>query len=1584
MKGVEKATQTIFRAFQSHRVRDGGVGRDCDAVGEVPVGVGKVRNNADLCRMPSLFRCPALFFEKYSLSFPRAAPPLCQFLPEAQKELVAAHARSTLHGPTKDLCAKKGTRKMKRIGIAAGLLAALLLTGGRSTQAQYAFIGERSAGTVSDPLLVIEDQTTGAFVDYQRPAALAYSLFDLKVGPDGNLYGMQTNANLVVFNGSSGAYIRTVTLPFVPSAIAFGMDGNLYAAHSQFGIYKFQGPSGPNGGNLGQSLGLFAPVATYITSLSFHSGAGGASCELLACVGGTITRFSTSGTVLGTVPFSQALNVLSVGPNGDFYAPIIVNDPLIANRTNNYIQRFSGTTYQPLNYLTGNGKFNSSALGGHLTGQFFYLAWGPDNCLYLTDDKGDGKGTDLIHKVTPALDANGRPDYTHVGTVSTFNSGLNHPTSIAFLQQPLGSAYPQIYANQLPFRETGGSVWGPGQSTYTASYFLGPTWDTGGTATLGGFDDVFLLGTFGAQLSASTKGKAGLNFSATASAGRVNINYPVQVSMDFGDRNYLFAGDWTTVLTSYQVSGAANLGTQASTFSASLDAVLNGYFKGEGKAEAFSRTLIDTTITPPAGSDISGNGFFNYGFNILSTDSILGGSDKKNYTLPGGFLSGYVKKPVVTAAGMPNPLAADPRIITATGQDTFFNIRGSVSDLARKVVQDTTGLYIPIGSDSISEHFLGSGFDLGYSFLDLYANVNINVKQDFTFAPVPHVKLQLPAGQTVNWKDKNGTEHDGAGSIEFDAGDTIRVQIPSNPILQFTPTYTLPNTFTHSVSLVLNPSLDLTPLKLTASGSVAGVSLGSLNWQPIDTQTLASTSLAIPITTRTFALPGFQTLTQTPITVSGRLHPAPALSGAMPSQLPITILPFNYSSTLLPSNIVSGTTSVTIKGMTFPTTGAKAYFTIHGSTPVALTTVYNDPCTLTALLPNKYLLIAGTGQIYVTIPNANGSSNSIDIAVVNPIPHIDNTGPNVYAADPNLGGNLLLTVTDHSTTFLWSADYYNIVQSKWFASFGSSLASVFPGYDFAAVTPMPAIHFKGSDGADKTLALYQESNPSGLLWAVLPLDYYARPDTAQITVINPGPGGGTSNALPLTVGVAIPQITSIAPSAVLPGSATFRLEVTGPLSQNTPPNPGPYGNFNGASTICFDGQPLPTTFVSAGDLRADIPASFVTSAGTHTIKVTTTVNNGAGGTASTLTSNLVSLSVRSFSPTIAAVRNATIALYPGAIVSADRAFVGAPNAPQYNLTVNGQNFDPASVVQWNGAALTTRYVNDTQLTAAVPYASVLQPGTATITIANSTAAGGGGLSNPASVTITNAKPNDTALAPLTASSLTPGGVKNGGTSAAVTVQGEGFYPGSVVNVNGAARPTVFVSHNALTVTLNTADLASVRTLALTVTNPAPGGGTTAPLSLGVGSLVSGTLTFDSLAPTAPAQNVTFTCRPTDGTAPTTFTALVPGSGAFTLGGLLKKSYTVHVKSDRFLAVNFAVNLAGGDATGLTAFLPGGDANGDNAVDIGDFGLLVNAYNGAANLPGSGYDVRADFTGDGTVDIADFGVLVNNYNTSGSP
>ena len=148
--------------------------------------------------------------------------------------------------------------------------------------------------------------------------------------------------------------------------------------------------------------------------------------------------------------------------------------------------------------------------------------------------------------------------------------------------------------------------------------------------------------------------------------------------------------------------------------------------------------------------------------------------------------------------------------------------------------------------------------------------------------------------------------------------------------------------------------------------------------------------------------------------------------------------------------------------------------------------------------------------------------------------------------------------------------------------------------------------------------------------------------------------------------------------------------------------------------------------------------------------------------------------------------------------------------------------------------------------------------------------------------------------------------------------------------------------------------------------------------------VSGVVSLESEIAAAPAQTVTFEFR--DAASNQTLftrTANVSAYGDFILSGIPAGSYTLRVKSPKNLAQTVSVVKAGGALLGVSVVLPGGDADNNNVVDVGDFGLLLNAYNGDAGVPGSGYDARADFNGDGTVDIGDFGLLVNNYDLSGA-
>src|ERR1019366_3761558 len=54
----------------------------------------------------------------------------------------------------------------------------------------------------------------------------------------------------------------------------------------------------------------------------------------------------------------------------------------------------------------------------------------------------------------------------------------------------------------------------------------------------------------------------------------------------------------------------------------------------------------------------------------------------------------------------------------------------------------------------------------------------------------------------------------------------------------------------------------------------------------------------------------------------------------------------------------------------------------------------------------------------------------------------------------------------------------------------------------------------------------------------------------------------------------------------------------------------------------------------------------------------------------------------------------------------------------FTLTVNGVNFKPDSVVEWNGSARATTYVSQTHLTAAILTADLVTAGTAEITVDN--------------------------------------------------------------------------------------------------------------------------------------------------------------------------------------------------------------------------------------------------------------------------
>lgn len=211
--------------------------------------------------------------------------------------------------------------------------------------------------------------------------------------------------------------------------------------------------------------------------------------------------------------------------------------------------------------------------------------------------------------------------------------------------------------------------------------------------------------------------------------------------------------------------------------------------------------------------------------------------------------------------------------------------------------------------------------------------------------------------------------------------------------------------------------------------------------------------------------------------------------------------------------------------------------------------------------------------------------------------------------------------------------------------------------------------------------------------------------TAQVSaaqIANPGSvtirvmksDSTTSETLLLTVSGASGggsfTLASISPSAVAAGSPDFTLTATG-------------AGFVSGSTITLNGTAISTTFDSATQLHATVPAADVAAAATITVGVT----NPDKTTTNTLPFTAIAGGGLGPAPTLTSISPNTS---PSGIT-----------AP-LTLTATGTNFVSGSTVMWNGQAMTTSFASSTQLTATIPASefdippSFFDPATGTATV----------------------------------------------------------------------------------------------------------------------------------------------------------------------------------------------------------------------------------------------------------------------------
>ena len=251
-------------------------------------------------------------------------------------------------------------------------------------------------------------------------------------------------------------------------------------------------------------------------------------------------------------------------------------------------------------------------------------------------------------------------------------------------------------------------------------------------------------------------------------------------------------------------------------------------------------------------------------------------------------------------------------------------------------------------------------------------------------------------------------------------------------------------------------------------------------------------------------------------------------------------------ASLSPSSAPTGSASFTL---TVTGTNFTSLSTVHWNGSARPTTLVSSS-QLQAQITNADIAASGTVTVTVSTPTpGGGTSSGLTFTIGNPSPTVASLNPSSAVAG---GAGFTLTVT--GTNFI----------------------------------PTSTVRWNGSTRSTTFVS-------STSLQAAITTADISSVSTANVTVLNPSPGGGTSAALTFTITTPVPAITLLTPGSAVVGGTGFTLTVTG-------------NNFVSSSTVLWSGSARPTTFVSGTSLQASITAADIAAAGVA--KITVSANGG--------------------------------------------------------------------------------------------------------------------------------------------------------------------------------------------------------------------------------------------------------------------------------------------------------------------------------------------------------------------------------------
>ncbi len=188
-----------------------------------------------------------------------------------------------------------------------------------------------------------------------------------------------------------------------------------------------------------------------------------------------------------------------------------------------------------------------------------------------------------------------------------------------------------------------------------------------------------------------------------------------------------------------------------------------------------------------------------------------------------------------------------------------------------------------------------------------------------------------------------------------------------------------------------------------------------------------------------------------------------------------------------------------------------------------------------------------------------------------------------------------------------------------------------------------------------------------------------------------GGGGGGGTPTPQN---PVPSLTSISPSSANAGDGEFTLTVNG-------------SSFISSSVVRWGGANRTTTFGSATQLTAAIPASDLAAGASVSVTVFNPAPGGGTSAAATFTISSGVPILTSLSPS-----------------------ASPAGTTDFTMIVIGSGFVSTSVVLWNGSPRTTSFVANTRLDAQIPASDVTTPGSVQVTVQTPPPGGGASGSLP--------------------------------------------------------------------------------------------------------------------------------------------------------------------------------------------------------------------------------------------------------------